>query len=265
MLTMLLAVSVAAGSAKPEPAKTEPLKVTPPHPVITEVLYAVPTGDGGDANKDGSRNAAGDEFIELVNPHDKPISLKGYKITDKSLGKAGALVFIFPECELKPGAVVVIFNGFEANVPGACGDTAKAPAGSNEKFSGAIVFSIKVTSNRLGFSNTSDCVVLSSPDGKAVEIVKWGAISETLPECPLVEDAPTTNKASVTRRGMTKGFVVHDTLGGNAIFSPGKFDVKVTTSAPTDEKKDEPKPADKTPTKPDPKKPADTKPKAPKP
>ena len=264
MLTMLLAVSVAAGLAKPEPAKAEPLKVTPPHPLITEVLYAVPTGDGGDANKDGSRNAAGDEFIELVNPHDKPVSLKGYKITDKSLGKAGALVFVFPECELKPGAVVVIFNGFEANIPGACGDSAKAPSGPNEKFNGALVFSIKVTSNRLGFSNTSDCVVLSSPDGKAVEIVKWGAISETLPECPLVEDAPTTNKASVTRRGMTKGFAVHDTLGDKAIFSPGKFDAKAPPApAPTDDKKDEPKPADSKP-KSDPKKPGD-KPKTPKP
>ena len=46
-----------------------------PHPMITEVLFAVPTGDGGDASGDGSRHVSGDEFIELVNPHDKAIQV----------------------------------------------------------------------------------------------------------------------------------------------------------------------------------------------
>src|SRR5437870_5538652 len=47
-----------------------------PHPLITEILYAVPSGERGDANADGTRDAVGDEFIELTNPHDKPIQLK---------------------------------------------------------------------------------------------------------------------------------------------------------------------------------------------
>lgn len=57
-------------------------KVAFPHPLISEVLYAVPSGKNGDANKDGVRSATGDEFIELVNPHDKPIELEGYRLSD---------------------------------------------------------------------------------------------------------------------------------------------------------------------------------------
>ncbi len=53
-----------------------------PHPLITEVLYAPAKGDAGDADGDGVRSATGDEFVEIVNPHDRPISLRGYVITD---------------------------------------------------------------------------------------------------------------------------------------------------------------------------------------
>jgi hypothetical protein len=60
----------------------EPRAVPFPHPMITEILYAVPTGVRGDANADGERQTSGDEFIEIINPHDKPINLKGYRLRD---------------------------------------------------------------------------------------------------------------------------------------------------------------------------------------
>ncbi len=82
-------------AAEPAPKTLVPL----PHPLITEVLYAVPTGDTGDANGDGKRSATGDEFVEIVNPHDKPIDLRGYVIADKSMGKPGALKFVFPRVQ----------------------------------------------------------------------------------------------------------------------------------------------------------------------
>lgn len=73
----------------PRPASktpATPTKVAPPvpfpHPLITEVLYAVPTGDEGDVDGDGVRSATGDEFVELINPHARPIRLKGYVLTD---------------------------------------------------------------------------------------------------------------------------------------------------------------------------------------
>src|SRR5205823_6103778 len=61
-----------------------------PHPLISEVLYAVPSGERGDANADGKRDAVGDEFIELVNPHDRPIQLKGYTLMDADAYAPGA-------------------------------------------------------------------------------------------------------------------------------------------------------------------------------
>lgn len=141
---------------KPAPAApAAPAKVASPvpfpHPLITEVLYAVPTGDEGDADGDGVRSATGDEFVELINPHSRPIRLKGYILTDgRNLlpsggtsrnsrreppsgtkpakgteggsggsGGGGAtdrksrIRFEFPDITLQPGQVVVVFNGFK--------------------------------------------------------------------------------------------------------------------------------------------------------
>lgn len=80
MLPLLLA---ALAQPTPAPAADKPL-VPFPHPLITEVLYAVPGGKDGDADQDAKRSATGDEFIELINPHDKPINLKGYVLSDAS-------------------------------------------------------------------------------------------------------------------------------------------------------------------------------------
>ncbi|MFA6045777.1 MAG: hypothetical protein WC718_12405 [Phycisphaerales bacterium] len=85
-----LAAGQAIGQSAP-PAAASPA-ATPatghavpfPHPLITEVLFNVPTGAKGDANGDGTRDAVGDEFVELINPHDKPIDLKGYVLTDSA-------------------------------------------------------------------------------------------------------------------------------------------------------------------------------------
>jgi hypothetical protein len=70
--------------AQPVPVQPDKPLVPFPHPLITEVLYAVPSGKDGDADQDGKRSATGDEFIELINPHDKPINLKGYVLSDAS-------------------------------------------------------------------------------------------------------------------------------------------------------------------------------------
>jgi hypothetical protein len=79
LLAGLASVAIAQPADKPH-AGGPPVPF--PHPLITEVLYNVPTGPEGDANGDGTRSATGDEFIELINPHDKPINLKGYVLTD---------------------------------------------------------------------------------------------------------------------------------------------------------------------------------------
>ncbi len=217
-----------AGATGSAPSGPKPL-VAYPHPLITEVLFAVPTGTSGDANQDGTRDATGDEFVELVNPHDKPINLRGYRLLDKSLGKGNALSFTFPDCTLQPGEVAVVFNGYKSTIPGPVGDSGHA-AESNPKFSGARVFSMKGQSTKTSFSNTADAVILLAPGvsasgatTNAVQIVRWGKV-DSLPAAGLNEEAPTTSKGSVQRESMTGPLAVHPPEG-SVSFSPGKFGI----------------------------------------
>ena len=230
------------------------------HPVITEVLFAVPKE--GDADQDGMRSATGDEFIELVNPGDKPINLKGYTLSngkspekkEKSEPKAkpaekqekgkdkkgedkkgessghrpeeSRIHFVFPELVLGPGEVVVVFNGYESHTPGPVGDT-KAAAGKNEKFSGAYVFSMHCASQYMALANAGDCVLLCDPDGNAVESVTWGE-SDKKPEkaAVLTHHISDSTKGSVQKTSIGGDFVKHQDLpepyAGTA-WSPGEF------------------------------------------
>lgn len=208
-----------------EPASTPPPGPQPlvpsPHPLITEVLFAVPTGEKGDANGDGKRDVAGDEFIELVNPHAQPIELGGYRLGDRSAGKKDALVFTFPACRVLPGQVVVVFNGHKSTFDGPVGDAGRAPTMPNDRFHQALVFTMNNTKSRVGLANGGDMVVLSAPDGHVVEVVSWGQFDEKPPASPLAESAPATAKGSVTRQSLTGPFIAHDGLG--VPFSPGEF------------------------------------------
>lgn len=230
-----------APAALPEPGK--PL-VAFPHPLITEVLYAVPSGKEGDADQNGTRSATGDEFVELVNPHDKPINLKGYTLTDgvtaakgKPKGKPKGepqIKFTFPDLTLKPGEVVVVFNGYESTPPGPLGDSSHAAA-HNNKFHGAYVFTLRVRSQFAALANDGDCVLLSDAEGKPVECVRWGDKDQN-PEkpAPLTDDVP-ESKGSVQRTGVSSAFEPHRNLSGDLgsmLFSPGLFETK-PTAAPT--------------------------------
>ncbi len=255
----VLAAAALLGIAEPPaekptaPAAPEPDKpavgnpATPfPHPIITEVLYAVPSGDTGDANGDGNRQATGDEFVELFNPHDKPISLRGYTIADKSAGKPGSLKFVFPACTLQPGQCAVVFNGFECTWPGTTegvGDSMQAPKGGHTKFGGALVFSMKVDSSRNAFSNSGDCALLIAPDGNALEVVKWGKVDKA-PTAKASHEAPTTNRGSVQRSSATGPFAAHEGVGSPVLrYSPGVFPPGAKPAATP------PAPPEKAPTK----------------
>lgn len=246
---MILAALVVALLGQPAPAAERPAtpQLVPfPHPLITEVLFAVP-GKDGDADGDGVRSATGDEFVELVNPHDKPINLKGYTLTDgknqpppddgrkakptPAANPATApdtpaddsrLRFVFPDLTLKPGEVVVVFNGYTGSGTRPAPTptkTAPAPAAAGRRLS------MDVKSEYIAFGNGGDCVLLAAPDGAGVQCISWGKHPKP-PEsiAPLVEQAPEC-KGSVTRLGLTRGLHPHrDTLG--ALFSPGVFEAK---------------------------------------
>ncbi|HZW06633.1 MAG TPA: lamin tail domain-containing protein [Phycisphaerales bacterium] len=264
MLTASLFVIVVAAQPKVPPAMPSstppaaPAASTPdpgkpllpfPHPLITEVLYNVPTGDVGDANKDGTRQVAGDEFVELVNPHDKAINLAGYTLSDMTAHektgagkpKSGAVRWTFPPLTLKPGQTVVVFNGHASMISGPVGDSSAAAAKGNDAFKGAMVFSMRQPTDRVGFANTADWVMLSGPDGKPVHIIKWGEPRVKPPaDVLLVEDAPTARSGSVQRTAANGALAAHPNEAG-VPHSPGFFAMP-TPAEPSKEKE---------PTKPD--------------
>jgi hypothetical protein len=208
-----------------------------PHPLITEILYDVPGGknsNDGDANNDGSRHPTGDEFIELINPHDKPINLRGYTLT----GKPGRppkngekptftqLSFTFPDCELKPGEVAVVFNGYDQKWSAPVGDSTRAADPASD-FTGARVFTMRNTSEKVGLANKSDSVLLTSPAGPTgragdrLHCITWGEISAPR-DTKLVEAAPTDTRGSITRLTPGGPLTAHPALD-QARYSPGKF------------------------------------------
>jgi hypothetical protein len=241
------------------------------HPVITEVLYAVPPGPKGDANADGTRDAVGDEFIELVNPHAHAINLKGYTLVDAEAYNPGAarpdparpgsdkptenppatdkpergkpskpktkraeLRFTFPDLELRPGEVVVVFNGFHQKMTGPVGDAQHAPPTRHERFHNAWVFSMNNEGPYCALGNEADMVVLLGPDGKPVECVTWGDVGKNSPAGVKSEEAP-MSAGSVQREGINGKFVPHKDLKGDlagTLFSPGVFSLNGSSGDP---------------------------------
>ncbi len=239
-----------------------------PHPLITEVLYNVPGGAEGDADGDGVRSATGDEFVELVNPHDKPISLKGYTITDgKNVkGKPGAggsrppaktpeksdappkpetlpeddarVRFVFPDVMLEPGQVVVVFNGYAGeSAPKKRPGEEKPTENAKPRQPGAkpepVRLSMAIASQYAAFANGGDCVLLSDGEGKPVQCITWG----TQPKPPedyaqLIEHVPEMKgRGSVTRVGLAKGLVLHREQAGDLKglpFSPGVWEARAS-------------------------------------
>ncbi|QQS07975.1 MAG: lamin tail domain-containing protein [Phycisphaerales bacterium] len=288
-----LAAAVALFLSSVTELRAAPPLVKKPHPIITEILYAVPKGDDGDASQDGRRSATGDEFIELINPHDTSINLKGYAIVDgrplkgpdakpaiepKGTGRGGKsttprgkgtpnpsdepggdstpatkkpksrVIFTFPDLTLKPGEIVVVFNGFETTPKGSAdqiGTSTKAPS-RNPNFHDAYVFTMQTKSSYAALANTGDCVSLIAPDATAIECVHWGDTSDkddegTNTTSTLDEKAPSSDevKGSIQRTTLHQGsaFKSHDSLNLAARgtrFSPGVFEESTDPAPPAD-------------------------------
>jgi hypothetical protein len=239
VLVAAIAVSPIS-SAAAQPARGSGSGGTPllpaPHPLITEVLYDVPRGDDGDADGDGSRSATGDEFIELVNPHKDAINLKGYTLHDVSRGKKGSMQFTFPDATLKPGQVVVVFNGFESKLAGAVGEAEKPPASGHDRFNGALVFSMKLDSQRAALGNAGDILVLEDPDGKPVQVIWWGKVEGEKPKGLLNEEVKDVTAQAAARADVSSPLVAHGKVG-RGLFSPGVFPPAPKEPRDTDESK----------------------------
>jgi hypothetical protein len=225
LLALLCGGSVSTG-ADPKSDAGAQGSIPFPHPIITEVLFDVPPGAAGDATGDGAREANGDEFVELFNPHSKPINLKGYRVVnrlaagDKSASRGFA--FTFPACEVPPGGLVVLFNGQDSTVAGPVGTAAAAPPAVNPNFGGAQVFVAKSGKSKpTGFKNEADCAVLESPDGKPVDVVVWGNPDPPAPEGALrSQNVKARPKGSVQRVSADATLQPHLSIDSKP-FSPG--------------------------------------------
>lgn len=198
-----------------------PPVVAYPHPLITEVLYNVPTKDG-DANGDGKRQVTGDEFIELVNPHDQPISLGGYVLRDRNAPDMGQLKFVFPEMVLQPGEVVVVFNGHDQTWASPAGNAEHPPRDPHPKFHEAFVLTMEAKGSRTALANGGDYILLSAPSGQRVHLVHWGTFDEDLPKAKVVEEVADVRRGSACRATGADPLVAHTSLL-ELNFSPGRF------------------------------------------
>lgn len=225
----------------PDPLPKPPVEF--PHPLVTEILFAVPTKNG-DANLDGERQTTGDEFVEIINPHAKAIKIGGYTLHDAAKPGKSQFRFTFPALTLEPGQVVVVFNGHESAIKGEAegtiGDMATAPRRQHPDFGNAWTFTARAPSTRAGLANGGDFVLLIDPRDAPIQCVIWGEAEEPkLPEghhC-LIERAPDAEGVSVQRRSIEGPFAEHPPFRAEGLgtdsplmpFSPGVFVVSGLT------------------------------------
>lgn len=196
----------------------------PPPIQITEILFNVPNDSSGDANGDGERHAAGDEFVEIANAGDSPVNLKGWVVFNRRSsfdGSDGSGVrFEFPDLMLEGHGVCVVFNGCDATIPGEVGDSAGAPVGGNGRFNGARVFSMRNSSKGRALANGGDWVALAAPDGTIVDCIWWGEPKPPPPGAIRVQKVDADPKGSVQRLEPEASFEAHRAIDGEAC-SPG--------------------------------------------
>lgn len=122
--------------------------------VFTEVLADPPPGPAGDVNRDGERQARGDEFVELVNAGATALCLSGWTLEDAS-GRGKHLFGI--GSSLVPGKAVVVFGG---GVP-------------NGSFGGADV-QVATSAKGLDLDAAGDVLTLRDAKGAIVKRLSWG-------------------------------------------------------------------------------------------
>lgn len=217
-------VPVLALAGQPETDWYKPV-LDEPHPLITEVLFRVPPGNDGDALPDGNRDATGDEFVELHNPHDTTINLTGYTISDRNRGGQGEVSFTFPRFRLQPGETVVVFNGHEQNTAG-FGRAERAPSRKHDTL-GCYVFTMGNDSKYSAFSNSGDWVLLSDASDNPIHVIHWGEFKEPLPDAKLVEAKVSSGDGSGCRWYPGGPVAPHTQVDGR-LMSPGEFPVGPT-------------------------------------
>ena len=162
--------------------------------VINEVLADPPDAAAGDANGDGTRDSAQDEFVEIVNTGTTAFDLSGYTLSDDDAPTAR---FTFPAgTTLNAGQAAILFGG-------------GTPTGT---FGGARVFTDDGTIGS-GLGNGGDLVELRNASGALVTSFAYGSAGGA---------TGGSDQSFARNPDRTGAFVDHTTIAGNPVaFSPG--------------------------------------------
>lgn len=158
---------------------------------INEYLADPPDGLLGDANGDGVRDSAQDEFVEIVNRTGAPVDVGGFTLRD-----ADAQRFVFPPGAVIPaGEAAVIFGGGSPQ-----GDFGNARANG-------LLFTASLSLN-----NTGDTITLRNSMAVTLESITYGSTEGNANQ-------------SINRNPDVSGiqFAPHSSISGSAgrLFSPG--------------------------------------------
>jgi hypothetical protein len=169
--------------------------------IFTEIMFDPPAAPLGDANGDGTRDAYGDEFVELYNRGINSKDLSGYQLLETN----GRPIFTFPAgATLNSGHYAVVFGnirqtGLGSSLPSDAVYFSVAQADSNKGFDNGI--------GKSNLSQSADAVILVNP-----------AVSDTIVEIYWGSTLPRTSKS------IYLGFP--NTLSGTTI--SGSIDQSVT-------------------------------------
>lgn len=171
-----------SADAPPEPACPQGRPPASGELVINEVLAHVPTGDAGDANGDGTRDAYDDEFVEIINRSDDLLDVSGVRLRIGQHDK-----FNFEAVCLKSLEAAVVFGG---------GQPAAQPN-----------YQVYTARSRFALGNSGGSVSLLDADGAQIDAMSYG------------ESPPVSLTLSPEVEGSE--YVAHTELNPDLIFSPG--------------------------------------------
>jgi hypothetical protein len=160
--------------------------------VLNEVLYDPPSGNPGDANGDGIRDANDDEFVELVNSSATSLDISGYKLYDADRLSINTANHEFPaNTILNPGQAVVVFGG-------------GTPTGN---FGGSLVFA--ASGQVLNLNNSGDILTIKNNNDSILFTFDVTVLSNN------------PNESYTRFPDLYGNFTQHDSASTGILFSPG--------------------------------------------
>jgi uncharacterized protein (TIGR03437 family) len=193
--------------------------------IINEVLADPPDGIGGDANHDGVRDSAQDEFVEIVNATDSDIDISGFELYARGgAGSSDTLRHKFAANTILPAhGAIVVFGGGSFDP-------------TNPAFGGAQV--VKASTGSLSLVNANGVVTLKEPSGAVVSLLSYGGstginadANQSVTRSPDVTGAFTGHLAAAGSAGRAYSPGTH--VDGSPFLSPAVARVEVTPAAAT--------------------------------